>query len=74
MGSEAHGRWGPELSLLLVFGVVAVLFAATLAGTTAAHPPNSTDHNVSNESFHGLWSNDEDKVGSDATIPDGSDR
>jgi hypothetical protein len=62
--------WGVRCSLALV----AVLVTATTANPTAAHPPNSTDHNVSNESFHGLWSKDEDAVGENATTPNGSAR
>ena len=73
MGSDAR-TWGVRCSLALVVALVAILVTATTPHPTAAHPPNSTDHNVSNESFHGLWSKDEDAVGENATIPNGSAR
>jgi hypothetical protein len=72
--SEKRRKWAVRCGLLLLLGLLAVLVVVTAAGPTAAHPPNSTDHNVSNESFHGLWSGDEDAVGDDATIPNGSGR
>lgn len=74
MGSDRARTWGVRCSLLLVATLVAMLLTAATANPTAAHPPNSTDHNVSNESFHGLWSKDEDAVGENATIPNGSAR
>jgi hypothetical protein len=57
---------------VLAIAAAAVFVAA--AGPTTAHPPDSTDHNVSNETFQGLWSKDENAVGENATIPNGSAR
>jgi len=74
VGSDRAWTLGGRCSFVLVVALVAALVTATGAEPTAAHPPNSTDHNVSNESFHGLWSKDEDAVGENATIPNGSAR
>jgi len=38
----------------------AVLVASTAAVPVGAHPPNSTDHGVPEETFHKLWSGDQD--------------
>lgn len=66
-------RWGCALSIGGSLAVLVVLLFTAATGPTTAHPPNSTAHNVSNETFHGLWSKDKDVTG-EPSIPNGSPR
>jgi len=50
----------------------AVLVASTAAVPVGAHPPNSTDHGVSEETFHKLWSGDQDGATDGANLSNGS--
>jgi len=50
----------------------AILIASTTAVPTNAHPPNSTDHGVPEETFHKLWAGDQDGATDSANLSDGS--
>ena len=50
----------------------AVLIATTAAVPVAADPPNSTDHGVLEETFHKLWSGDQDGATDSANLSNGS--
>ena len=50
----------------------AVLITTTAAVSVAAHPTNSTDHGVSEETFHKLWSEDQDGAADGANLSNGS--
>lgn len=57
-------------------GVLLVMTAALVAsiapGPASAHPENTTDHGLSNETFHRLWAGDQDNVPSRVTQSNGS--
>ncbi|WP_244605443.1 hypothetical protein [Halorhabdus rudnickae] len=48
--------------------LISPLVGAIAVGPTTAHPPNSTDHDVSEETFNKLWSADQD--GTNGTTKD----
>ncbi|WP_313696130.1 hypothetical protein [Halorarum halobium] len=50
----------------------AILVASTAAVPTRAHPQTSTDHGVPEETFHKLWSGDQDRATDGANLSDGS--
>jgi len=50
----------------------AVLAVSTAAIPSSAHPPNNTDHGLSKETFHTLWSGDQDGTTDEANLNDGS--
>lgn len=50
----------------------AVLIATTAVVPVAADPPNSTDHGVLEETFHKLWSEDQDGATDSANLSNGS--
>ena len=50
----------------------AVIIAMTAAVPVAADPPSSTDHGVPEETFHKLWSGDQDGATDGANLSNGS--
>jgi len=50
----------------------AVLVASMSAVPADAHPPNSTDHGVPEETFYELWSGDQDGTTNGTNLSDGS--
>jgi len=50
----------------------ALIIVSTATVPTSAHPPNSTDHGVSGETFHKLWAGDEDGTTDGGNLSDGT--